>query len=124
MNLLTHTCTSSKVARVAYDADARVLFIEFKPNLVCYRYEEVDPIHFEIIATIKADNDAWVNDNPGEAPISRFESVVPGSEGSYIIRRIVGTDRKNPLFKFRKLDPEEAGQVFPFVPTAAVESAA
>jgi len=123
--LLRHTCTSAKIARVAYDAEDRALFIEFKPKLSCYRYEGVERKHFDYISNCKTafENSQLERVTDSDLQFTALDApkdVTPGSEGSYIVRVIVGTDRKNPPFPFRRLDDVEAADIFPFVPDPEV----
>ena len=117
--LFRHTCDSAKINRVAYDADAKRLYLEFKPKMSVYVYAGVDASHFAYIANVKAIHAAHLEDPEVVAPMDTPEGVTPGSEGSYIIRVIVGTDSMNPPFPFRRLDDVEAAEIFPYQPAEA-----
>ena len=117
--LFRHTCDSAKINRVAYDADAKRLYLEFKPKMSVYAYEGVGASHFAYIANVKAIHAAHLEDPEVVAQMDTPEGVTPGSEGSYIIRCIVGNDRKNPLHVCEKLDDVEAAEIFPYQPAEA-----
>lgn len=113
-SLLRHKCDSAKIARVAYDPDARRLYVEFKPKMSAYAYEGIDASHFQYIQTCKFDERLLIVEELEQRDAVAALGVTPGSEGSYIVRVIVGTDRKNPPFPFRRLDDIEAAEIFPF----------
>lgn len=111
MPLQIHQCDSAKINRVAYDADAKRLFVEFKPKNSVYAYENVPEAHFEYIANCKADHALCVA-NPDRQERVVLDGVVPGSEGSYIVRAIVGQRGQPAPFQYRKLEDDEASEVF------------
>jgi KTSC domain len=118
-NLLRHTCASAKVARVAYDAEAKRLYVEFKPKFVVYAYEQVPQAYFDYIRTCRLPEGTFATEQLTVEELAFREMVVefgvnPGSEGSFIVRMVVGTDRKNPPFTFRRLDDVEAAEIFPY----------
>lgn len=99
-NLKRHTLSSSgNVSRIAYDPSKQHLYMEF-PNGV-YRYEGVPDHHFDNVVSAKDRNEAIGEEKPG-------------SEGSYVIHHIIGKDRKNPPFKYEKVHPADAADLFPF----------
>jgi hypothetical protein len=111
MPLQIHTCDSAKINRVAYDAEAKRLFVEFKPKNSVYAYENVPDAHFDYIANCKADHKACAED-PTRPQRVVPDGVVPGSEGSFIVRTIVGQRGQAAPFDYRKLEDDEAREVW------------
>lgn len=122
MNLLKHTCDpeSKYATRVAYSPDTKQFFIEFKAGQV-YRYEGVPGIHFDGVMFTKTRLRDWMEANPDadhSNPPKDYAGAKLGSEGSYLIAHVVGRDRKNPPFTYRKLDPDEAAAIFHYAAAA------
>ena len=124
MPLATFTCDpkSHYANRIAYNNDTKQFWIEFKPKMTVYRYEGVPGHHFDNVVFAKARFAEWVAANPDanhEEPPKDESGAKLGSEGSYLIAHVVGKDRKNPLFVFRRLEGDEAAEIFPFAGAAA-----
>ena len=106
MKLTHYTGTPEKPSNVArsveYDTETNVMIIDFAKRDVegeapnqpkRYRYFDVEPAHFEAIRTARETLD---------------EEGKPLSEGSYILKHIVGP-RKGPApYRFEKITEDEA----------------
>jgi hypothetical protein len=97
-----HQCNSSRVHWAAYDCATLTFYISFKPKGSVYAYDNVPEHVFDNLMTAKESTAAATETTRG--PIG---AETPGSEGSYLIHHVIGKDRNNPPYKFRKLDEEE-----------------
>jgi hypothetical protein len=99
------TLTSDYAKWARYDPATKTLFVCF-PKDAIYAYDNVPAHVFDNLKTAKAS--AYEPEEGQRKPIG-LES--PGSEGSYLIHHVVGRDRKNPPYTFRKLTPEEVSDI-------------
>jgi hypothetical protein len=117
MPLKVHTCDADSKVATHVAADDHHLYVRFVGGGKTYRYETGDHTdrHFSAISSVKANHQAWLNAHPGEdVPEKNEHGTKPGSEGSYILKHIVGP-RKGPKpyeFGGGPISEDEARKVF------------
>ena len=95
-----HILTSqSDITHIAYDPDKSHAYLKFKSG-AAYRYEAVEPHHFDNTVTAKERNQA-------------IGAETPGSEGSYLIHHIIGRRGTPPPYAYTKLTPDQTAEIWP-----------
>ena len=125
-----HPCNSSRVHWAAYDSATLTFYISFKPKGSVYAYENVPEHVFDNLLTAKESKAEPTTITRGKigGPSETIEvrgpigAETPGSEGSYLIHHVIGKDRNNPPYKFRKLNDEETAALIERFPKVEAQA--
>ncbi len=102
---LHHDLESNYVSKADYELDTETLYLTW-PNGAMYEYKSVPWQVFHNLTDAKTSTA-----EPTDSTRGPIGGEKPGSEGSYLLHHVVGRDRNNPPYEFRRLTSEEADEI-------------